>query len=81
MLEKQASVSVAMPFCDIGVVEVWTTKKGGLTEKVARKVIETNKKFTVKAFLAKKPAKSSAKGGARKAKKSRRSRRVRNKDK
>lgn len=58
MLEKQKGVSVAMPFCDIGVVEVWTTRKGALTEPSARKVIETNKKFTVKSFTAKAPAKA-----------------------
>jgi hypothetical protein len=58
MLEKQKGVSVAMPFCDIGVVEVWTTRKGALTEPSARKVIETNKKFTVKSFTAKTPAKA-----------------------
>lgn len=76
MLEKQKNVSVAMPFGDIGMVEVWTTKKGVLTEALARKVIEKNKKFTVKAFLAKKASKSASKDKTDK-KKSRKLRRRR----
>jgi len=74
MLEKQKNVSVAMPFGDIGMVEVWTTKKGVLTEALARKVIEKNKKFTVKAFLAKDASKPASKGKSVNGKKSRKSR-------
>ena len=77
MLEKQKNVSVAMPFGDIGVVEVWMNKKGVLTEASARKVIEKNKKFTVKAFIAKGASKPASKGKSKKDKKSRKTRRRR----
>ena len=56
MLEEQPDVSVAMPFSDIGVVEVWTNKKGALTESTVREVVEKNKKFTMVSF-SKQPSK------------------------
>ena len=70
MFEQLGAVPV-----NIGMVEVWTTKKGVLTEALARKVIEKNKKFTVKAFLAKDASKSASKGKSADKKKSRKSRR------
>ena len=50
MLEKEPGVLVALPFGDTGKVEVWTSKKGVLTKKSARKIIEFDKDFEVTGF-------------------------------
>ena len=50
MLEKEPGVLVALPFGDTNQVEVWSSKKGALTEKSAKKIIEFDKDFKVVGF-------------------------------
>ena len=50
MLEKQKNVLVAMPFCDVGKVEIWAAKKDALSEKKTRKIVDKDKAFTLTAF-------------------------------
>ena len=49
MLEKQAGVVAAMPFCDESKVIVWA-KPGSLTEEATRGLVELDDELVLRTF-------------------------------